>query len=193
LGRTGGIGTATDIMRIVGGRFGGRRFSPPARIPARPTMEVAKEGLFNTLTNMVDFDGAKTLDIFGGTGSISYELASRGAADLTIVERDALTIEFIKKTVKELELDDYFSIVKSDAFKFLSSCTEQYKFIFADPPYALGTIDELPEIIFAKNLLQKDGIFVLEHTMRNNFQHHPNYLREKNYGTTIFTYFKQLI
>ena len=106
-------------MRIVGGTFGGRRFSPPAKIPARPTTEVAKEGLFNMLNNSLDFEGIKTLDIFGGTGSISYELASRGAEDLTIVERDPTTIDFIKKTAKELGIDDKMDIIRADVFKFI--------------------------------------------------------------------------
>ena len=176
-------------MRIVGGVFGGRRFNPPARIPARPTTEVAKEGLFNTLQAMTDLDGIKTLDIFGGTGSISYELASRGAADLTIVERDPPTVAFIQKTVQELGRKEDFHIIRADVFKFLKQCTEQFDFIFAGPPYALENIDDLPDIIFDKDLLLPDGIFILEHTPRNDYQSHRGFLRMKNYGTTIFTFF----
>jgi 16S rRNA (guanine966-N2)-methyltransferase len=178
-------------MRIVGGIFGGRRFNPPSGIPARPTTEVAKEGLFNTLNNMIDLDGAKTLDIFGGTGSITYELASRGATDLTIVERDAASIAFIKATSKELGTSDALHIVRDDVFKFLKRCSDQYDFIFAGPPYALLNIDELPEIVFAQQLLLPDGIFVLEHTPRNNYEQHARYLKMKNYGTTVFTFFVQ--
>lgn len=178
-------------MRIVGGEFGGRRFNPPARIPARPTTEVAKEGLFNMLNNSIDLEGIKTLDLFGGTGSISYELASRGAADLTIVERDPTTIDFIRKTAKELGIEDKLHIVRGDAFKFVKQCTDQYNFIFAGPPYALQNIDELPLLVFDRKLLLPDGIFVLEHTPRNDYQKHPNFLRMKNYGTTVFTFFKQ--
>lgn len=178
-------------MRIVGGEFGGRRFSPPARIPARPTTEVAKEGLFNMLNNTIDLEGLKTLDIFGGTGSITYELASRGAEDLTIVERDAATIDFIKKTVQELQISHKVQVVRNDVFKFLKQCTEQYQFIFAGPPYALDTIDDLPLHVFERNLLLPGGIFVLEHTPRNDYQKHPRFLRIKNYGTTVFTFFSQ--
>src|SRR6476619_3130354 len=128
-------------MRIISGAFGGRRSSPPANIPhTRPTTDIAKEGLFNILQNRISFDGIKTLDLFGGTGSISYELASRGAADLTIVEKDNNMYEFIKKTAQLLKLEN-FKLVKSDVFKFIDTCTEQYNFIFAGPPYALGTID----------------------------------------------------
>ena len=178
-------------MRIVGGTFGGRRFSPPARIPARPTTEVAKEGLFNMLSNIIDFEGLKTLDIFGGPGSISYELASRGATDLTLIERDPLTIDFIKKTAKELGIADILQIIRGDVFKFMKQSTDQYNFIFAGPPYALANIDELPLLVFEKDMLAPDGIFVLEHTPRNDYQKHPRFLRMKNYGTTVFTFFTQ--
>ena len=178
-------------MRIVGGTFGGRRFSPPAKIPARPTTEVAKEGLFNTLNNSMDLEGIKTLDLFGGTGSISYELASRGAEDLTLIERDPTTIDFIKKTVRELDIADKVHIIRGDVFKFMKQCTEKYNFIFAGPPYALANIDDLPLLVFEKQLLLPGGIFVLEHTPRNDYQKHPNFTRMKNYGTTIFTFFTQ--
>lgn len=176
-------------MRIVGGDFGGRRFNPPAKIPARPTTEVAKEGLFNILNNMIDFEGLKTCDLFGGTGSISYELASRGAAELTLIERDNTTIRFIKETVKVLGIQDKIRIVQGDVFQFMKNSTEQYDFIFAGPPYALETIDDIPDIVFDKNMLAEDGIFVLEHTPRNDYQKHPHFLKMKNYGTTVFSFF----
>jgi 16S rRNA (guanine(966)-N(2))-methyltransferase RsmD len=178
-------------MRIVGGIFGGRRFSPPARIPARPTTEVAKEGLFNMLNNSMDLEGLKTLDLFGGTGSISYELASRGAEDLTIVERDPVTVDFIKKTIAELGIKDKVNLIRNDVFKFIKQSTDRYNFIFAGPPYALETIDDLPKMVFEKQMLLPGGVFVLEHTPRNDYQHHPHFTRIKNYGTTVFTFFTQ--
>ena len=143
------------------------------------------------LNNMLDFDGLKTLDIFGGTGSISYELASRGAADLTLVEKDGTTIDFIKKTAKELNIADKLHIIRGDVFKFIGTNTAQYDFIFAGPPYALQNIDDLPKLVFEKNMLLAGGIFVLEHTPRNDYQKHPNFTRMKNYGTTIFSFFTQ--
>ena len=178
-------------MRIVGGDFGGRRFSPPARIPARPTTELAKEGLFNMLQNSMDLEGIKTCDLFGGTGSISYELASRGAADLTLVERDPATLDFIKKTARELGFEDKLHIFRGDVFKFMKQSTDQYDFIFAGPPYALQNIDDLPMLVFEKKMLLPNGIFVLEHTPRNDYQKHPHFQRMKNYGTTVFTFFTQ--
>lgn len=178
-------------MRIVGGAFSGRRFNPPSGIPARPTTDVAKEGLFNTLDHMLDFDGIETCDLFGGTGSISYELASRGATYLTLVERDLTSIQFIKKTAKELGIESLLSIIRGDVFRFIKNNVRQFDFIFAGPPYALHEIDNIPLLVFEKSMLKPTGIFVLEHTPRNNYESHPHFLRTKNYGTTVFTFFQQ--
>ena len=177
-------------MRIISGTLGGRRISPPANMPhTRPTTDIAKEGLFNILQNNLEFDGMKTLDLFGGTGCISYELASRGASDLTIVEKDEKMAAFIKKTAADLKLQNV-KVMKSDVFRFIETVGEKYDFIFAGPPYALTTIDDLPTIIFEKGLLKEGGWFVLEHTPRNDYKTFQNYLREKNYGTTIFSVFE---
>ena len=176
-------------MRIISGKLGGRRINPPAQMPyTRPTTDIAKEGLFNILQNNLDFSDLKTLDLFGGTGSISYELASRGVEDLTIVEKDNKMHAFIKKTSEDLKLEN-FKVVKSDVFRFIEQCKEKYDFIFAGPPYALQNIDDLPKLIFEKNLLNPDGWFILEHTPRNNYKDFPFFKSERNYGTTIFSVF----
>ena len=176
-------------MRIIGGEHGGRKFNPPSKMPyTRPTTDIAKEGLFNVLQHKLDIEELKTLDLFGGTGSISYELASRGAADLTIVEKDTAMYEFIKKTSLELRIEN-IKYIKMDVFKFISQCTDKFDFIFAGPPYALTTIDELPRLVFEKQLLNENGWFVLEHTPRNDYKRFPFYKTEKNYGTTIFSIF----
>lgn len=176
-------------MRIIAGDLGGRKINPPAKMPyTRPTTDVAKEGLFNVLQHRIDFDGIKTLDLFGGTGSISYELASRGAGDLTIVEKDHAMFAFIKKTAESLRIEN-LKFVKMDVFKYLETCPFTYDFIFAGPPYALATIDALPRIIVEKQLLNKNGWFVLEHTPRNDYKQFEKYSFEKNYGTTIFSVF----
>lgn len=178
-------------MRIIGGAFGGRRIAPPTKMPyTRPTTDIAKEGLFNVLQHMLDLEGVKTLDLFGGTGAISYELASRGASELTIVEKDEQMFSFIRKTIGQLQIE-HIRPVKMDVFRFLSQCREQHDFIFAGPPYALATIDDLPKCVFEYHLLKPEGIFVLEHTPRNDYQHHPHFFRLKNYGTTLFSFFKQ--
>ena len=156
----------------------------------RPTTDIGKEGLFNIIQNNLEIDELKTLDLFGGTGCISYELASRGCEDLTIVEKDAAMYEFIKKTAAMLQLEN-FKVLRSDVFKYIETCTEQYDFIFAGPPYALGTIDELPRLIFEKKLLKTGGWFVLEHTPRNDYKKFEHYRNERNYGTTIFSFFVQ--
>ncbi len=154
----------------------------------RPTTDIAKEGLFNILQNNLDIETLKTLDLFGGTGCISYELASRGAADLTIVEKDTAMYDFIKKTTADLGFAN-IKLVKSDVFKFIETCSATFDFIFAGPPYALGTIDELPLKIFDRQLLNPGGWFVLEHTPRNNYQAFEYYKTERSYGTTIFSIF----
>ena len=178
-------------MRIIAGEHGGRRFNPPSKMPyTRPTTDVAKEGLFNILQNNLDFEDLKTLDLFGGTGSISYELASRGVQDLTIVEKDSQMYEFIKKTSATLQLEN-FKIIKADVFRFIENCTEKFDFIFTGPPYALANIDDLPRLIFEKQLLNKGGWFVLEHTPRNDYKKFPHYSTERNYGTTIFSIFTE--
>ncbi|HTO16201.1 MAG TPA: RsmD family RNA methyltransferase [Edaphocola sp.] len=179
-------------MRIIGGSLGGRKFQPPSKMPnTRPTTDIAKEGLFNTLQHMMDFEGTKTLDLFGGTGSISYELASRGSTDLTIVEKDKTQAAFIKNTAKSFGIEN-FNFIFGDVFKFINNCNETYDFIFAGPPYALVEIDNIPKIISERGLIAKDGIFVLEHTPRNNYEDHPNFFKSKKYGTTIFSFFQNI-
>ncbi len=176
-------------MRIISGSLGGRRIRPPAKMPyTRPTTDIAKEGLFNIIQNNLDLETLKTLDLFGGTGSISYELASRGASDLTIVEKDPSMFAFIKKTSEELKLAN-FHPVKMEVFKYIDECMDKYDLIFAGPPYALETIDLLPLRIFEKQLLNPNGWFILEHTPRNNYEQAPHFVTKRNYGTTIFSIF----
>jgi 16S rRNA (guanine966-N2)-methyltransferase len=176
-------------MRIIGGEHGGRKFNPPSSMPyTRPTTDIAKEGLFNVLQHKLDFEELKTLDLFGGTGSISYELASRGVNDLTIVEKDTQMFEFIKKTSVALRIEN-LKTIKMDVFKFIENCTDTFDFIFAGPPYALKDIDDLPRKIFEKHLLNNKGWFVLEHTPRNDYKDFLFYKMERNYGTTIFSIF----
>ena len=176
-------------MRIISGKFGGRRINPPAKMPhTRPTTDIAKEGLFNILQSRISFDEIKTLDLFGGTGSISYELASRGAADLTLVEKDNIMHSFIKKNMEMLGVENC-KVLKMDIFSYLNTCTEQFDFIFAGPPYALGSIDEIPKIIVQKKLIVTDGFFVLEHTPRNNYERFNGFSFVRNYGSTLFSFF----
>jgi 16S rRNA (guanine(966)-N(2))-methyltransferase RsmD len=178
-------------MRIIGGEHGGRKINPPSKMPhTRPTTDIAKEGLFNIIENNLDISTLKSLDLFGGTGSISYELASRGATDLTVVEKDPAMYEYIKKKAHELAFEN-FKVIKTDVFRFIQQCHEKFDFIFAGPPYALANIDDIPKLIFEKQLLNPKGWLVLEHTPRNDYKNFPFYATERNYGTTIFSIFIQ--
>jgi 16S rRNA (guanine966-N2)-methyltransferase len=176
-------------MRIISGTHGGRRIKPPTNMPyTRPTTDIAKEGLFNILQNQLDFENITTLDLFGGTGCISYELASRGVPDLTIVEMDNKMYDFIRSTATTLQFQN-FKVIKSEVFSFIQNCNITYDFIFAGPPYALTTINDLPLKVFEKKLLKPGGMFVLEHTPRNDYRKFEHYAKERNYGTTIFSTF----
>lgn len=176
-------------MRIISGSHGGRRINPPAKMPyTRPTTDIAKEGLFNILGHQLELEGIKTLDLFGGTGSITYELASRGAEHCTIVEKDPAMFDFIKKTVQSLQLEQVHP-VRLDVFKFIEQCNEKFDLIFAGPPYALTTIDDLPVKIRERGLLKPGGWFILEHTPRNNYEKDPQFATVRNYGSTLFSIF----
>lgn len=174
-------------MRIISGELGGRRFSPPANIPARPTTDLAREGLFNMLQNMIDPDGIIALDLFGGTGGVSYELISRGATEVTVVEQDAGLVAFIRKTAAAFGIEARLKIIRSDVFRFLNTAGAGYDVIFADPPYALPRLADLPDKMMA--LLSAGGIAVLEHDGRHAFEQHPCFLRAKAYGDTSFSFF----
>jgi len=177
-------------MRIIAGKFGGRRIHPPSHMPnTRPTTDVAKEGLFNILQTRVQLEGASTLDLFGGTGCISYELASRGASHLTVVEKDGQMLEFIKTNIEHLKIENT-QLVRMDVFQYLNSCTQQFDIIFAGPPYALNTIDDLPRIIVERKLISPEGYFILEHTPRNNYENFAGFSFQRNYGATVFSFFE---
>ena len=176
-------------MRIITGKYGGLKINPPSKMPyTRPTTDLAKEGLFNIIENNISIPGIKTLDIFGGTGSISYELASRGAAELTIIEKDPKMYAFIQNKIAELKIENC-TVVKNDVFRFLDHCNETFDLIFAGPPYALKNIDDLPKIVRERKLLKKNGWFILEHTPANNYENELLFKTMRNYGTTIFSIF----
>lgn len=180
-------------MRIHSGHFRGKRFSPPSNIPARPTTDIAKEALFNILMNHFDFEEIATLDIFAGTGNISFELFSRGCKDLTLVDLSPISIGFIKKIAAEIKMEEAAKIIKGDALVHLKNDSRSYDFIFAGPPYALDCIDELPNLVLKSNILKKEGWFVLETSNKHNYVDHPNLFRVNNYGQTHFWFFSHEI
>jgi len=180
-------------MRIIGGKFKGRRFNPPAdNWPTRPTTDFAKEGLFNILNNRIDFAEVKMLDLFGGTGNHSYEFISRGCQDVTYVDKFPACVQFVQKIARELGILPCIRIVKADVFRFIASRPGQYDYIFAGPPYALETIDKIPGLIFEYGLLKQGGIFVIEHNPNHQYRQHPHYVEERHYGKTIFSFFANL-
>ncbi len=176
-------------MRIIGGQYKGHRFYPPANIPARPTTDFAKEGLFNILSNTYDFEDMAVLDLFGGTGSISYEFASRGCKNITLIELDKRSLDFIRQTVKQMNMP--ILPIKSDVFKFIETTKSKYDLIFAGPPYPLPNLRDIPDLIFQHQLLNGEGRLILEHNPHHNFDAHPRFIWKRNYGTTIFSVFEQ--
>ena len=176
-------------MRIISGKYKGRRISAPSNITARPTTDFAKEGLFNLLNNRIDFEDIDVLDLFAGTGSISIEFVSRECKSVITIEQNDRHCNFIRKVCNELKIDN-LSLLKMDVFKFISTCHTQFDMIFADPPYELDKLEEIPDLIFKQNLLKPDGLFVLEHSAKQSFINHPNFVDHRNYGNVNFSFFK---
>ncbi len=175
-------------MRVIGGSLGGRKFYPPSNLPTRPTTDFAKTGLFNILNNYYDFSAISFLDLFSGTGNLSYEFASRGCQRIVSVDRDSRAVDFIRKMKKEWKINA-IEIYKSDVFKFLDHTLEQFDIIFAGPPYALKNIDEIPSLIFGKPLLKQNGCFILETSPRHQFGEQPEFWQLRKYGQTHFHFF----
>jgi 16S rRNA (guanine(966)-N(2))-methyltransferase RsmD len=176
-------------MRIISGKFKGRRLQVPTNITARPTTDFAKEGLFNLLNNRIDFEGIDVLDLFAGTGSIGFEFISRDCKSVISIEQNERHSSFIRKVCTELKITN-LSLIKTDVFKFIDTCHGQFDMIFADPPYELEQLAQIPDLIFAKKLLKEDGLFVLEHSSKNNFDQHPHFVEHRNYGNVNFSFFE---
>ena len=176
-------------MRVVSGKYKGRHFDVPRTFKARPTTDFAKENLFNVLQGYIDFDEAHALDLFAGTGSITLELLSRGCSRVVCVEKEPLHYRFITSFLEKLG-DTSALPIRGDVFKFLSSLHEQFDFIFADPPYTLPNIADLPDLVLERNLLLPDGIFVLEHGKGDDFHSHPRLIDHRQYGSVNFSFFK---
>ena len=178
-------------MRIITGLYKGRHFDIPRSFKARPTTDFAKENIFNVLTQYIDFDGATALDLFSGTGSISLELASRGCARVISVEADRDHHRFILQCLQKLQ-NPPVTAIRGDVFRFIKSCKQQFDFIFADPPYALEELKTIPSLVFEKNLLKEDGVFVFEHGKNDSFTDHPNFVEHRSYGSVNFSIFQPL-
>jgi 16S rRNA (guanine(966)-N(2))-methyltransferase RsmD len=175
-------------MRIISGKYKSRRIQVPPNLKARPTTDFAKEGLFNVLNNLLDWEETTALDLFSGTGSIAFELISRGCTYVVSVEQNQNHFNFICRTQEKLGAKELFP-VKADVFKYLHSLKQPFDFIFADPPYDLPDADKIPEIIVHKQLVREGGFFVMEHSKNHNFSHLPNFKEERKYGNVFFSFF----
>ncbi|MCR5862730.1 16S rRNA (guanine(966)-N(2))-methyltransferase RsmD [Flavobacterium sp. J372] len=177
-------------MRIISGKYKGRRISPPKNLPVRPTTDMSKESLFNILNNRVDLEGIKVLDLFAGTGNISYEFGSRGAASITAVDEDFGCIKFIKQTAQEFDFN--IQATKSPVKKFLQGNKAAYDIIFADPPYHMEQklFEELVHLIFEHNALADGGLLIIEHSKHTKMDHLPNFSFDKKYGGSVFSFYE---
>lgn len=177
-------------MRIISGKFKGRRIQGSNQITARPTTDFGKEGLFNLLNNRIDFEGINILDLFSGTGSISIEFISRGCREAVAIEQNAKNSTYIYKTCQELKIDNLV-LIRMDVFRFLPQCKTKFDVIFADPPYELEDLIKVPDLIFQYELLDEDGIFILEHSDKHQFDTHPHFSSHRHYGNVHFSFFEQ--
>lgn len=176
-------------MRIITGIYKGRHFEIPRTFKARPTTDFAKENIFNVLRGYLDFDGIAALDLFAGTGSISLELLSRGCQQVVSVEADRDHARFIRQCIAKIGADNH-TLVQGDVFRFVKGSRQQFQFIFADPPYQLETLPDLPDLILSKGILAPDGVFCFEHGKNYDFSAHPRFVEHRNYGSVNFTLFK---
>jgi 16S rRNA (guanine(966)-N(2))-methyltransferase RsmD len=175
-------------MRVISGIHGGRNIVVPSNFNARPTTDFAKEALFNILAGRFSWADVEALDLFAGSGSIGYEFVSRGAKRVDIVEQNNRYCEFVKKTAQALNMTQIY-VHNQNAFAYINRCSQQYDIIFADPPYALDGIENLPDITLAKTLLKANGWFILEHSSQHSFEQHPHFAQHRRYGNVNFTIF----
>jgi 16S rRNA (guanine966-N2)-methyltransferase len=172
-------------MRIISGKYKGKRITTPENLPVRPTTDRAKEALFSILDSRYYFDGKNVLDLFSGTGNIAFEFSSRGAEHITTVDSNNNCVNFIKKTSSDLELN--ITSLKSDCIKYLESCEKQFNIIFADPPYNFAEHKKIKEIIFERDLVKKDGCLIIEHDSSTSFE--DDNVEVRKYGTVHFSIF----
>lgn len=177
-------------MRIISGKYRGRSIDPPRNLRARPTTDFAKENLFNVLGNLVDFEECDVLDLFAGTGSISYEFASREARSVTAVEINAVHYNFIRQTAARLGIENFYP-VKANAFLYLRNCVKQFDVIFSDAPYDLEGSEQVVKLVLEGDLLRPGGILIFEHSKKMDFSDYPGFWQLRSYGSVQFSFFKK--
>ncbi len=175
-------------MRIIAGTLRGRRLNPPQNLPVRPTTDMARESLFNILNNYVDYEECSVMDLFAGTGAVSMEFVSRGAREVTSIDINVQCTDFIKQSVAQFGVKN-LHVVRADVFDLLKRANRKFDIVFADPPYALEGLPTLPDIVFDREVLTDDGIFILEHPGEFSFEEHPHFWQHRSYGKVNFTFF----
>lgn len=176
-------------MRIITGQYKGRHFDIPRTFKARPTTDFAKENIFNVVNGYMDLEDTFALDLFSGTGSITLELLSRGCKEVVSVEKDRDHAKFIQQCIDKIKADNNL-LIRGDVFRFLKSCNRKFDFIFADPPYALPNLSDIPDLVFSADILAEGGLFVFEHGKQNDFSAHPRFVEHRSYGSVNFTLFR---
>ncbi len=178
-------------MRIISGQFKGRRITAPKKLPVRPTTDMAKESLFNILNNSFYFEDISVLDLFAGTGNISYEFASRGTEHITAVDAFYGCIKFINSIADEFDMP--ITAIKSDAFSYLENTSKKHTVIFADPPYEFSVelFSKIPELVFKNELLESNGLLIIEHSKHTDLTNLEHYAYSKSYGGNSFSFFEK--
>ena len=178
----------TVHVRIISGKYGGRIIKPPKNFKARPTTDLAREGLFNILNNRIDFEGLRVLDLFAGTGSVGFEFASRGASRVDMVEINFIHFNFIKKAIQILGAENV-KVMKSDFFRIIPGIKQNYDLVFADPPYDMKNFDLVPKLVLSQGILEPGGFFILEHSRDYDFSELPGFIELRKYGSVHFSFF----
>jgi 16S rRNA (guanine(966)-N(2))-methyltransferase RsmD len=178
-------------MRIITGILKGRRLNPTDNLPVRPTTDMAREGLFNILNNILEYEEVRILDLFSGTGAVSFEFISRGAKEVTSIEINSKCTDFIKRSAQQFGVNN-LRVVRADVFDLLKRAYQKFDVIFADPPYQLDELPSLPDLVFEKQILADNGIFILEHSKEHMFEEHPYFWQHRKYGKVNFTFFKKV-
>jgi 16S rRNA (guanine(966)-N(2))-methyltransferase RsmD len=177
-------------LRITGGKYGSRIINPPAGLKARPTTDFARVGLFNILNNRIIYEELNVLDLFSGTGSISFEFASREVASVHLIEKDSRNISGIRRMIRELGFEN-IKAIHIDVKSYLKICKIKYDIVFADPPYDLPWLENLPDLVIDSGIIKKDGFFILEHPRKIKFSSHRLFFEHRNYGSVNFSFFRQ--
>lgn len=175
-------------MRIIGGSHKRRVIHAPESLPVRPTTDLAKEALFNVLNNHFDFEGLNVLDLFAGTGNISFEFASRGAAQVVAVDQHFRCVAFIEEISRKLPLEN-LKVIRADVFRFLGYAQQGWDIIFADPPYDMKEIEKIPQVVFGRELLAPQGWLIVEHPVEISFENHERFMEKRKYGKVNMSFF----